>query len=199
MDDMSSLGMSRQQTLIVGIVLLAVLALAGTRLAHSGTAREAPPAARASVRAVPARGAALVVDVAGAVRRPGLYRLRPGARVADAVTRAGGPTRLALLSAVNLAAPLVDGTQVLVPARVGDVTQAAGAGQGAAGAGAAKVSLSSATAAQLDALPGIGPVTAEKIVDWRSAHGAFASVDALDAIPGIGPARIEQLRELVTP
>ena len=124
------------------------------------------------------------------MRRPGLYRLAEGKRVADAVARAGGATAPADTAAINLAAPLADGMQVLVPSRV-----AGAAGKAAAG----RVSLSSASAAELDALPGIGPVTAEKIVAHRLAHGGFRSVDDLDAIPGIGPARIEQLRELVSP
>ena len=131
----------------------------------------------------------------GAVRRPGLFRVKEGARVADAIARAGGPSRRADLTAVNLAAPLVDGQQVLVPRRVpaGEAPVA-----GSAPAAGLKVSLSSATLDQLDGLPGIGPVTAQKILDWRATH-ALGSVDDLDAIPGIGPARVEQLRELVTP
>ena len=141
----------------------------------------------------------------GAVRRPGLYRLREGARVADAVARAGGSTRRAELAALNLAAPLVDGIQVLVPARArvagiapsgdADVTAPAAA---VAGLGA-KVSLGTATAEELDELPGVGPVTAQKILDYRAEHGPFRSVDELDAVPGIGPTRVEQLRDLVTP
>ena len=123
---------------------------------------------------------------------PGLYRLAEGKRVADAVARAGGATAPADTAAINLAAPLADGMQVLVPRRV------AGGGRGSGpGAGRRASASSSATVEQLDALPGIGPVTAQKIVDYRSAHGGFRSVDDLDAIPGIGPARVEQLRELV--
>lgn len=127
--------------------------------------------------------------------------MRDGARIADAVRRAGGPTRRAEVALINLAAPLVDGMQIVVPAR----TAAAPVGAAASGAGAvgvgttARVSLSSATPEQLDSLPGIGPVTAQKIVDWRAAHGPFRSVSALDEVPGIGPAKIEQLRNLVTP
>ncbi|HUH15070.1 MAG TPA: ComEA family DNA-binding protein [Gaiellaceae bacterium] len=136
------------------------------------------------------RAPKLVVHVAGAVRRPGLYRLAEGKRVADAVARAGGATASADTAAINLAAPLADGMQVVVPSRV-----AGAAGKAAPG----RVSLSSASASDLDALPGIGPVTAQKIVDYRAAHGGFRSIDDLDAIPGIGPARIEQLRELVSP
>jgi competence protein ComEA len=136
--------------------------------------------------------------VAGAVRRAGLYRLRDGARVADAIARAGGATRRADLALLNLAAPLVDGQQVLVPRRVPPVAVEAGAAARSPTPGA-RVSLGSATVEQLDALPGIGPVTAGKIVAWRSTHGPFRSVDDLDEVPGIGPARIEQLRDLVTP
>jgi competence protein ComEA len=139
---------------------------------------------------------ALVVDVAGAVRRPGLVRLPKGARVADAVARAGGLTRRAERTGVNLAALVSDGEQVLVPERGAGV--AVGAGGGATAA-TGPVSLSSATAEQLDTLPGIGPVTAQKIVSYRQQHGAFTSVDGLDAIPGIGPARISELQGLAVP
>ena len=139
----------------------------------------------------------LFVHVVGAVHHAGLFRIRDGSRVADALARAGGPTRHADLAAVNLAAPLVDGQQVIVPRR-GPPGSAAAVGPGGAGTGV-KVSLAAATVEQLDELPGIGPVTAQKIVDWRTTHGPFRSVDDLDEVPGIGPARIEQLRDLVTP
>ena len=147
------------------------------------------------ISATAASAPRLVVYVVGAVRRAGLVRLPEGARVADAVQRAGGPTRRADLALLNLAAPVADGQQVVVPVRV------AAAGGAAAGAAAvpAKVSLANATVEQLDELPGVGPVTAEKIVAWRAQHGPFRAVEDLDAIPGIGPARIEQLRDLVTP
>lgn len=152
------------------------------------------------VAAAPARPA-LVVHVVGEVRRPGLYRLPAGARIADAVRRAGGARRDADLAALNLAAPLVDGVQVLVPARAD--TSSPPPARGAPGSGddtaTGPLSLSSATVDELDELPGIGPVTAQRIVDYRSEHGPFGSVDDLDAVPGIGPARLEQLRELVTP
>ncbi len=166
-------------------VQVAPIVPAATARAPTGTPTPAAPAA-----------AALVVDVAGAVRRPGLVRLPKGARVADAIARAGGLTRRAERSGVNLAALVSDGEQVLVPAR-GAAAAAAGGAAGPASAG--PVSLSSATAEQLDTLPGIGPVTAEKIVTYRQQHGAFTSVDALDAIPGIGPARISELQGLVVP
>lgn len=185
---MPSLPVSRRRALLIAAAALALLAVAGRSLAGAGTATVQPAAALVPERAVATP--ALVVHVAGAVRRPGLYRLAEGKRVADAVARAGGATAPADTAAINLAAPLADGMQVIVPSRVA----------GAAGAAApGRVSLSSASAAELDALPGVGPVTAQKIVDYRAAHGGFRSVDDLDAIPGIGPARIDQLRDLTTP
>jgi competence protein ComEA len=141
----------------------------------------------------------LVVDVAGAVRLPGLYRLPQGSRIADAVAKAGGTTGKAAVESVNLAAPLADGEQVVVPIRTpggGAVGPASGSSPSAT---SGPVSLSTATAEQLDTLPGIGPVTAQKIVDYRTQHGAFHSVDELDAISGIGPAKLDQLRGLVVP
>jgi len=189
----------RRHTAILLIVCVAVLALVGKRLAATGTASS--PAVQATSftqepAAVKAAGVPrLVVYVVGAVRRSGLVRLSEGARVADALEHAGGPTRRADLALVNLAAPVADGQQIVVPARA-----PLGAGGAEVGPGTpTKVSLASATIDQLDELPGIGPVTAQKIVDWRQAHGPLRSVDDLDAIPGIGPARVEQLRDLVTP
>lgn len=185
---MPSLPVSRRRALVFAAAALVLLVVAGRTLADAGTATSRPAAAL-----VPERGLAapkLVVHVAGAVRRPGLYRLAEGERVADAVARAGGATAPADTAAINLAAPLADGMQVVVPSRVPGAKGAAVPG---------RVSLSSASVSELDALPGIGPVTAQKIVDHRLAHGGFRSVDDLDAIPGIGPARVEQLRELVAP
>ncbi len=185
---MPSLPVSRRRALVLAAAALALLAVAGRTLAGAGAASEQPP--QALVAEPAAAAPKLVVHVAGAVRRPGLYRLVEGKRVADAVARAGGATAPADTAAINLAAPLADGMQVLVPRRV--------AGGSAATAGG-RVSLSSATAAELDALPGIGPVTAQKILDYRAEHGGFRSVEDLDAIPGIGPARVEQLRDVVSP
>ncbi len=152
---------------------------------------------------VRAAAAMLVVDVAGAVRRPGLYKLPQGSRIADALARAGGETKHADSLLVNLAAPLADGEQVLVPASVGGSagagTAAAAGGDAAAPSPSAPVDLNTATAEQLDALPGVGPVTAQKIITYRQAHGPFTSVDQLDAISGIGPARIADLKGLVQP
>jgi competence protein ComEA len=193
---MSDLPISRRR-LLAGVVVLAAAAVVGARyVLPAGTA--APlAAAPLTVPATPAapRSAPVVVDVVGAILRPGLYRFRQGARVADAVARAGGATRGADLALVNLAAPLADGEQVVVPRR-GQATEAAG---GSSAASTGPVHLNSATLEQLDGLPGVGPVTAQKILDYRQQHGAFGSVDELDAIPGIGPARLDQLHGLVAP
>src|SRR4051794_25297665 len=201
---MDAIVLSRRRLILGGLVLLAVLLLGSRYLVRTGTAAApvAPPIV-GSAGAPAADGAAaastrLVVYVVGAVRRPGLYRLPPGSRVADAVARAGGTTRRADPAALNLAAPIADGEQVLVPAQL---PRAVAAAQGAPvpGVPTGPIQLSAATVEQLDSLPGIGPVTAQKIVDYRAAHGAFRSVDDLDDIPGIGPARVEQLRGLVVP
>lgn len=195
--------LSRSKALVAVSALLVVLVLAGSRLSRTGTA-SAPEAAPLEPVASPPTRQLLVVHVVGAVRRPGLYRLREGARYADAVTKAGGATLRADLAALNLAAPLVDGIQVLVPRRLesgapaGAGGSAPGTAPSAVGAGR-RLSLATASAAELDELPGVGPVTAQKILDYRAEHGPFRSVDDLDAVPGIGPARIEQLRDLVTP
>lgn len=178
---------------LVGVLALVAAArhLAGTRAPSADTARAA--AALAQPAAAPANR--LFVDVVGAVRRPGLYRLPDGSRVADAVSRAGGATRRADLSLVNLAAPLADGLQVVVPRRQSGSAGAAGGSTTPAG----PVHLNTATLEQLDTLPGVGPVTAQKILDYRQKNGAFTAVDDLDAIPGIGPARLDTLRDLVAP
>lgn len=197
-------GVSRSTAVVLVGIALAALVLGGQRLSRIGTASE-PEAVAAPLEPVsrPPPRAPLVVHVVGEVHRPGLYRLRDGSRIADAVRRAGGARRNADLTAVNLAAPLVDGIQILVPSRAppaGAVAPGTASGGGSGvGVPAPQVSLSSATIDELDELPGVGPVTAQKIVDYRTEHGPFASVDDLDAVPGIGPTRIEQLRDLVTP
>lgn len=203
---MTSVSVSRSTALAGVFALLAILVIAGHRLAGTGATEASEPVAPLETVRTASTQRALVVHVVGAVRRPGLFRLREGARVADAVARAGGATVNAELAAVNLAAPLVDGTQVLVPRRAiadGATSGATGDVLGAAGPGSTvpgrKPSLSSATAAELDELPGVGPVTAQKILDFRTEHGPFGSVDDLDAVPGIGPATVEELRDLVTP
>ena len=144
-----------------------------------------------------------VVQVAGEVRSPGVYRLRLGKRVDDAVRMAGGPTGRAELAGVNLAAKVEDGRQVIVPRRgaAGAAPVAAGTGDaapGGAGAPGAPLNLNTATPEQLDALDGVGPATAQKIVAYRQAHGGFRSVSELDQVPGIGPKRLAALKPLLT-
>jgi competence protein ComEA len=194
-----ALPIPRPQALLLAAVLLVVLVVAGRTLAVGGAGDGAPVTAAALVPAEQAAQAKVVVHVAGAVRSPGLYELKEGSRISDAVARAGGVTAEAETAAVNLAAPLADGMQVLIPGRVADAAGPAAGEAPTAATPPGRVSLGSATVQELDALPGIGPVTAQKIVDWRAQHGGFRSVDDLDAIPGIGPARLEQLRDLVTP
>lgn len=165
--------------------------------ATSGSSSSAAP----SVSAAPARRA--MIHVVGAVRAPGVYRLSDEARVQDAIARAGGATPRADLQAINLAAKVADGQQVVVPRR-GAAAGVAGAGAGAAPGGASAsapsgpISLNSATAEQLDTLDGVGPATAQKILEYRTTHGGFASVDDLAQIPGIGPKKLEALRKQVT-
>ena len=193
---MRELPLTRRQIVIAAAAVLAAI-FVGSRLLFRAQAPAAPPIPTAAARTTPAVRAALVVDVVGAVRRPGLYHLPHGARVADALAQAGGATAKAQVELVNLAAPIADGEQIVVPRRGTGV--AAGAGSAAPGAMTGPVHLNTATLEQLDALPGVGPVTAQKILDYRQAHGAFASVEELDAVPGIGPARLAQLKELVAP
>src|SRR4051794_35608344 len=146
-------------------------------------------------------GTPAVVDVAGAVKRPGVYRLTTSDRVEDALREAGGATRHADLSQINRAAKLEDGRQILVPtrAKAGAAPAAATPPTGAAGgtAPAAPIDLNTATLEQLDTLDGVGPSTAQKILDYREQHGGFKTVEELDQVSGIGEKRLENLREHV--
>lgn len=213
--------------LIAYVAAAAGLVVIGLQMVGSQSARApapaismaAPPAAthNAAPRA-PARS--IWIDVAGAVRRPGLYELPAGSRAAAAIERAGGPLPRAELAAVNQAAKLADGQQIVVPLRgaasVASSAPAAGSGSGAAsgvpgtssgvspGASAvagsgAKVSLGSATQAQLEQLDGIGPALAGRIIAYRQAHGGFRSVDELQEVEGIGDKRFQALRANVQP
>jgi len=176
-----------------------VVLLLGARYLGRGngepTAAERPAPAL-EVRADAARGR-VTVHVAGAVRRPGVYRLAARDRVDDAVHRAGGARQGADLSAVNLAAKLEDGRQIVVPARA----PAGGAGTaGASGDSAAPgvpLNLNTATPEQLDELDGVGPATARTIVQYREEHGGFGRIDELAQVPGIGEKRMASLREQV--
>lgn len=189
--------LSRRQ-LLGGAVAVAVLLVLVLRHFGGGNGSAAPVVAPLRVASRPAAAAKLlVVDVAGQVRRPGLYKLPAGSRVDDAIAAAGGGTRKAQLDGVNLAAPIADGEQIVVPA-----SGAGGVAADSSPAGSspsAPLDLNSATLEQLEALPGIGPVTAQKILDYRQQHGAFHSVSELEGVPGIGPAHIAQLKGLVIP
>ena len=165
------------------------------RLAGGASAGAVAGTGRAA-RAVGSDAARVVVHVAGAVRAPGLYRLARDARVATALERAGGPERRADLNAVNLAARVQDGQQIVVPRAGGQARPGAGGG---ARAGEAKPSLGSATAEQLEELDGIGPTLAERIVEYRGAHGGFRSLDELAEVDGIGEQRLKSLREALQP
>jgi competence protein ComEA len=198
--------MPRQLALCVAAALVMVL-LGLSQLRRGGEESAAAPrgAAEAPIAVQEdGGGGRLVIHVAGAVRVPGVYRLASGARVDDAVQRAGGATRRADLGGLNLAAKLEDGRQVLVPSRAPG-GGGGGAAAGASGGGAAAepapgqpLNLNTATLEQLDTLSGIGPLTAQKILDFREERGGFGSVEELGEIPGIGDKRLASLREEVT-
>jgi competence protein ComEA len=189
---------SRQQ-LAVYVAAAIAIALIGARylkeMGKDATRPSPPPASRVKVER---SGLRAYVHVTGAVRRPGLYRLPPWARLDLAVKRAGGASRAADLAAVNLAAKVSDGQQVVVP-KQGSTAAGAGGGDaaGVPGAGSTPISLNTATIDQLDELDGIGPATAQKILEWRKEHGGFRSVDDLKQISGIGPKRFEALKDKV--
>lgn len=164
-------------------------------LPRAGTAADPAPTTTTTPPAV-------VAHAAGAVRAPGVYRLEPGARAADLVAAAGGAAPEADLQQLNLAAPVADGERVYVP-RVGEVPPPpaagpAGGGGAVGGAGDGPLDLNTATAEQLEELPGVGPAIAGAILDERERRGRFATVDDLLDVRGIGEARLEQLRDLVT-
>lgn len=196
---------------------LAVYALALCAIAWLGARYLGREDAPAPVRAVasetaPRDGVALgregggrvTVHVAGEVRRPGVYRLREGARVQAAVRSAGGATSRADLDAVNLASKAQDGRQIVVPRRAPAGTAAAAGGTGVApaagtapGAPPQPIDLNTATLEQLDTLDGVGPATAQKIIAFREEKGGFGSVEELGQVPGIGEKRMAALRDRV--
>jgi competence protein ComEA len=189
---------------LVGLVTLLAVTLGGAGLwyvrslprpvevatAPSGGTASAPASASPSPEVV------VLVDVAGWVRRPGVYEFTEGARVIDAIDAAGGARSGAVLEALNLAAPLTDGTQILVP-REGQEGVAPAPVTGGAVAGGL-VNVNSALATELEELPGIGEVIAQRIIDYRTENGPFATVDELLDVSGIGDAILESIRELVT-
>ena len=212
--------------LAAAAVLVVMVARVASRDSGSGPAPSISMAAPASAqparpRAAPPPQALIWVDVAGAVQRPGLYSLPKGARISAALERAGGIRGRADRAAVNLAAKLVDGQQVFVPARGGRASAAvpmptstgasagsaagvgsangAGAASAPSGAAWAPVSLSSASQAQLEELDGIGPALAQRIVEYRNQHGGFRSVEELQEVSGIGAKRFEALKGSVAP
>jgi len=186
-----------------GAALLACIALAAAvAWLRSGTHAAASPATAVSrpsfaSRAAPTTSAAVVIDVVGAVRHPGVVHMAGGARVVDAIAAAGGARHDADVEQLNLAARLVDGERIAVPRR-GETVTSPVLPDGSTPDASAPVDLNSATAEQLDALPGVGPATADAIIRDREAHGAFHSVDDLARVRGIGPAKLAQLRDLVT-
>jgi competence protein ComEA len=212
--------LSRTQVAVVGAIAVALLFIGARAVRGEGggggstyggystysggedEAGEGDEEAGGGTIAVSGAGGDVVVDVTGAVERPGVYRMPAGSRVDDAVKRAGGATAKAETDSVNLAARLADGQQVVVPE---EVPASAGSGPAATGpvSGGAEedgpISLGTATAAELDTIDGIGPVTAEDIIDFREEHGGLSSVDQLDQISGIGPATMEALRERLQP
>lgn len=189
---------------LIGLVALLAVTLGGAGLwyvrslprpvevaaAPSGGTASAPASASPSPEVV------VLVDVAGWVRRPGVYEFTEGARVIDAIDAAGGARSGAVLEALNLAAPLTDGTQILVP-REGQEGVAPAPVTGGAVAGGL-VNVNSAIATELEELPGIGEVIAQRIIDYRTENGPFATVDELIDVSGIGDAILESIRELVT-
>jgi competence protein ComEA len=176
------------------------------RAAAADLGASVPPVASTTTALAPPTSAIVVIHVTGAVHAPGVYELRPGQRVADAIDAAGGALADADANALNLAAPIADGDRIAVPiAGEAPSPSSAGAGAGhshagdaAAGPGSGSpVDLNTAGVAELEALPGIGPATAAAIVDHRAANGPFATVDDLEAVRGIGPAKLEAIRDYV--
>lgn len=183
--------------LVAGIGAFALWRLAGAGADPGGALIEIdrdPARDDSGRRSKRSRAGGLYVHVAGAVRRPGVVRVAPGSRVAGAVTRAGGVTRRADLTAVNLAAQVEDGQQVIVPAR-GPPAAAGGSTLEPGAPGAPKLGLATATAEQLDELDGIGPTLSQRIVEYRTENGGFRSLEELREVEGIGEKRFESLRE----
>ena len=178
-----------------GAVVIAVAAALLLRTPSSGSAPALPRADALPSAATTTTTTTVVVDVAGAVARPGLVRLPGGSRVADAIDAVGGLLPTADRDRLNLAAPLVDGQRVYVPARGQDVPPDLSSGGSSPSANAdAIVDLNTATVDDLDRLPGVGPATAQAILDYRRQHGRFRTIDELLEVRGIGEAKLNQLR-----
>ena len=194
---------------LVGLVLVVVATLVGAGLWYvRSLPRPVEIAAPSSAMSPAVSGAPLaasaspspttiIVDVAGWVRKPGVYEFATGDRVIDAVNRAGGARHGADLTSLNLAAPLADGTQVVVP-KQGVTTTASGSTGTTGSGGTALVNINTASESELESLNGVGPVLAAAIIQYRTEHGPFQSVDDLDDVSGIGPVTLEELRPFVT-
>ena len=205
--------MDREKVRLVGYAVAAVLVVllgvrfldGGSKDAGGGVIVDPAPRSGHSDGPGAARhggGASALVQVAGEVNRPGVYSVQSGARVEQAVERAGGLTQHADPAGVNLVARVQDGQQVIVPRKGAAPATAAGSGaSGAAapGAAAGPISLSSASAAQLESLDGVGPTLAQRIVQYRQVHGGFRSLDELRQVQGIGEKRFDALRKAISP
>lgn len=186
--------LSRSQLTVYAAAAVALLLVGARAIADQDAGGTSSPPAT-PLRVSDHGGGDLVVHVAGAVRNPGVYRLPGGARVTDAVQRAGGGGPRAVVDQVNLAARLSDGQQIVVPERLPGPAGTAATGVAAEG----PISLGTATVEQLDTIEGIGPVTAQDIIEFRDQHGGLSSVEQLDEISGIGPATMKALRSGLQP
>lgn len=190
---------------VAGAVLLGIAVAVGLVMSGRNSEPEVSPvlpAASVSEVATPsatssAPGGSIVISVVGRVATPGLVTLPDGARVADALEAAGGPKSGVNLGGLNLARRLTDGEQIYVGVPIPPNAETPGTASSTGEPGAAQVDLNSASLTALDTLPGVGPVTAQRIVDWRTEHGRFSSVDQLREIEGIGPTRFGKLKDLV--
>jgi competence protein ComEA len=196
---------------LIGLAVVAVVTMAGAGLwyvrslpkpvqvATAGQVQPGDPVASGAVAEASPTGPPVIVDVTGWVHQPGVYEFAQGDRVIDAVERAGGPRKGADLSVLNLAAPLTDGSQVIVPKQgaAGPAAEVPGA-TGSDPSSGSLININTAGATELEALSGIGEVLAAAIVDYRTDNGPFASVDDLESVSGIGPATLEEIRDQVT-
>jgi competence protein ComEA len=193
--------LSRGEIAGLMVVLVAVLGGAGLWYARSlpkpVTIAESGPGAAQQVSSSPSPSVTLIVDVAGAVKEPGVYEFAEGDRVIDAIERAGGSLPKAELSLLNLAAPLADGTQILVP-KAGPTAVSGVPGGTTPGSSGGLINVNTASATELESLSGIGEVLAATIIEYRTQNGPFASVEDLMDVSGIGPATLDEIRDQVT-
>jgi competence protein ComEA len=198
---------------IAGLVILVAVTLGGAGLWYSRSLPKpvelaaspaapmsgspAPVSVSSSAPSASASPVTILVDVAGWVRKPGVYEFQQGQRVIDAVKAAGGARHGADLTALNLAAPLTDGTQILV-LKLGAPSSIGSGGSGSSSGSGTLININTASETELEELPGVGPVTGAAIIEYRTKNGPFASVDELDNVSGIGPATLEEIRPMAT-